>query len=609
MMYLKLFYIIILFINLPLKANEVQIIELYKNKSLDQLVLETNSVVETEEGEQTIEDDLDETLANDDIKEITDQSSNQDTENDLIDTSSIKDNSDLVTILKQELLFDVNENIINKNLASVKEIKSKTLHREFINILSNPDLQNQKNINQKIYYIIKKLYELGEIGKAYKLLKNIDNNILINNEELIYFRLIELNYLLSTFKLSEVCELNTTFLNQAIVLPKNLLEKTDIFCLTLENKFAEAKLLNSLLMDSEKEIDQNFQNLFNYMILKDQDDLNFQSLSAIKSKELIFLYSAMLRINELPLHEDFIKIDPLNLSIPVILSNSTEMGTRIKAANKAFYDETLSIDSLSALYQSVDFNSKDFNQPKQTIESLKENKELIMAFYFQLANIQIFPDDRLGIILEYWQFAKSIGIEKIAYSITKNIIETFTPTSDNTKYSLEIALAHISNGNFIKASKWINLIENSNSYNEHINYARFLIDLKETDELITIINYLSTNYNKINSINNQKTLETIEILINFLNIEKVKFSENSYNIILDDRLMPSYFLIKDIKNNMQAQNDISLFLLALISMNNKNWDELHPEHLKLILKVFKSYDQGSLIKPVILEILNDLNII
>ena len=61
MMYLKLFYIIILFINLPLKANEVQIIELYKNKSLDQLVLETNSVVETEEGEQTIEDDLDET--------------------------------------------------------------------------------------------------------------------------------------------------------------------------------------------------------------------------------------------------------------------------------------------------------------------------------------------------------------------------------------------------------------------------------------------------------------------------------------------------------------------------------------------------------------------
>ena len=39
--------------------------------------------------------------------------------------------------------------------------------------------------------------------------------------------------------------------DESIVLPNSLLEKTDIFCLTIDNKLSEAKLLNSLLLDSE----------------------------------------------------------------------------------------------------------------------------------------------------------------------------------------------------------------------------------------------------------------------------------------------------------------------------------------------------------------------
>jgi len=44
-------------------------------------------------------------------------------------------------------------------------------------------------------------------------------------------------------------------------------------------------------------------------------------------------------------------------------------------------------------------------------------------------------------------------------------------------------------------------------------------------------------------------------------------------------------------------------------MDNKDWNELHPEHLNLMLQAFSIYDQGSLIKPVLLEILNNLKII
>ena len=72
--------------------------------------------------------------------------------------------------------------------------------------------------------------------------------------------------------------------------------------------------------------------------------------------------------------------------------------------------------------------------------------------------------------------------------------------------------------------------------------------------------------------------------------------------------MPSYFLIQDINYNIEFKNDLSVFIQSLISMNNKKWTELHPEHLKLILNAYNLYDNGVLIKKIIIEILNELEI-
>ena len=56
----------------------------------------------------------------------------------------------------------------------------------------------------------------------------------------------------------------------------------------------------------------------------------------------------------------------------------------------------------------------------------------------------------MKVIIEYWEFAKNIGLEKIAYSLTENIIQTFTPSSDTSTYSMQIAMAHISNKTLLK---------------------------------------------------------------------------------------------------------------------------------------------------------------
>ncbi len=599
------FIIIFLF---PLKATEIKVIELHKNKSLDQLVLETENKQNT--NEIKINENQN---SNDEISEDADPSLVVDdetiSENETIDIDEDKNTvaSENITELFTEKLLNLNDDLINNFLLDISNIKSKTLNREFIRILTNPDLEDQDINYYKLHSLVKKLYQLGEIGKAYNLIKKIDSEFIFNKDQLSYFKLIELNYLLSTFNLSEACDLKTLMFEESLSLPSYILEKTDIFCLTLENKFAEAKLLNSLLIESEKKIDQNFQDLFNFMILTDKR-ISSEFLGSIENKELIFLYSAMLRINELPLYEEFIQVDPQNLSIPIILSSSTKMETRIKAANKAFFNDTLTINSLSALYQSVDFNSDDFNNYEETITSLKNNKELTMAFYYQLANMQIFPDDRLKVTLKYWQFAKNSGLEKIAYAITKNIVESITPSSKNVEHAIEIALAHISNRNFTYANIWINFLEDSNKIIEQKKYAKFLIDLNENDNLNTIIAYLSAN-NIFQNIDNQKKLETLEVLYNFLGIKHERTEELSFKNLFDDRLMPSYFFIRDLNKNINQKNNLTLFFLALSSMNNKNWDDLHPQHLKIILNAFKSYDQGLLIKSLILEILNNLEVI
>ncbi|MDC0453541.1 hypothetical protein OAL95_02160 [Alphaproteobacteria bacterium] len=604
MIYFKLIFLSFILFTFSSKANDVQIIELHKNKSLDQLVLEKENNENEEDNEKksiNIKEDNN-IVEESDIIEDDSNLDNIDDQN--INAESVDEQ---IVYIENETFFDLDNSLISIHLETLKNIKSNILHREFINILASINLEDENIYSEKVYFAIKKLYEMGEIEKAYKLVTKINlESANIDKKNLAFFYLIKLNYLYSSYKLSEVCNLRLFLLEQSINLPKNLLQKSDIFCLTLENKFSEAKLLNSLLVESETITDENFQKLFNFMLLSEKDT-SFIPLTNIQSKELVFLYSAMLRINELPLDKDFIDLDPINLSIPVILSESTSMGIRIKAAHRAYDDGLISINSLSALYQSVDFSSNQFDDPDKTISSINDN-ELIMAYYYQLANIQIFPDERMDVILKFFDFAKKSGLENIAFAITEKIIETFTPTAENSQIGIEIAYANIANNNFDDALKWLNLYELNNSKDQKIDYAKFLIDLNQNDNLNTVINFLSDGNFNFDQIKTQSSQESFQVIIDFLKIQNISNKNVKYSNILDDRIMPSYFLMNDIKRNILEDNDLTVFVLSLISMQNKNWIELHPEHLILTLEAMNLYNDGSLKKQIIIEILNELKI-
>tara|TARA_B100001540_G_C15681874_1_gene585191 strand:- start:85 stop:1038 length:954 start_codon:yes stop_codon:yes gene_type:complete len=312
----------------------------------------------------------------------------------------------------------------------------------------------------------------------------------------------------------------------------------------------------------------------------------------------------MMRISELPLSEKFLQIDPNNLSIPVILSSATDMKTRLKAANKSYLNNIISIESLSALYQSVDFSSAQLNNPDQTILSFANDNETLMAFYYQLANIQIFPSERLQVILNYWQFAQKKGLEKIAYSLTNNIISSLEPSLDYANFGSKIATAHIFNKNYEEATKWIIFYENSNDTNDDITKVKFLLELYNSTDIDVVSNFLKSNLENFDKNSFESTKELIYVILNSLEIDVDYNMEIEYDKVFDDRLMPSIFLTSSINSKINDKDHLNLFLLILVSLNDKNWNDLHPQHLQLILKSFKEYNNSLLLKPIIIEILN-----
>ena len=585
-------------------ASDIEVIELHTKKSLDQLVLE-----EVNDSDEVIdENDISLESSNN-----SDQVSEEEINNDENGEEKVENNDIIISettsgenLNNTQAWNNLEPAIIEKYLKNINSIKSDILYKEFINLLSNFRDINENPIKSEIFIpVVKKLYEIGEIQKAYNLLQLYQIDNVKVKENIIFYKSLELNYLLSTYQLSEACDFKNSLTEDKVSLPDYLLEKTDIFCLLIDGKIAESELLNSLLLEIETQTDSYFQDLYSYMTnkIEESNDINL-ILSENYSSNLIFLYSAMLRISELPLSEKFLQIDPNNLSIPVILSTATDMKTRLKAANKSYLNNIISIESLSALYQSVDFSSEQLNNPDQTILSYANDNETLMAFYYQLANIQIFPSERLQVVLNYWQFAQKKGLEKIAYSLTNNIISSLEPSLDYANFGSKIATAHIFNKNYEEATKWIIFYESSNDTNDDITKVKFLLELYNSTDINVVSNFLKSNLENFDKNSSESTKELIYVILNSLEIDVDYNMEIKYDKVFDDRLMPSIFLTSSINSKINDKDHLNLFLLILVSLNDKNWNDLHPQHLQLILKSFKEYNNSLLLKPIIIEILN-----
>ena len=171
MNYYKLIFIIFTLLAFSSKANDVKIIELHKNKTLDQLVLEKENNENNEDNEsKSIKVDNDINIKEESI--ITEDDSNLDNIDNQNDNVEIADEQ--IVNIENETFFDLDNLLISSHFETLKNIKSATLHREFISLLSSIDLDDENVNSDMLYYVIKKLYEMGEIEKASKLVAKIN---------------------------------------------------------------------------------------------------------------------------------------------------------------------------------------------------------------------------------------------------------------------------------------------------------------------------------------------------------------------------------------------------------------------------------------------------
>ncbi len=585
---MKIIYIIlfIFFSNSALSNEEdnsnVEVINLHESKSLDQMVLDNlNDQKEIEETAEVLNETVEIETSEAQVKQI-----------EINEDNFIRKNE--ITNLKD--YFD-----------KLQQIQSKTLQNQLIKVLENLELNFEiDQEKEKFFLIIEYLKSIGQINKSYELIETYDFN---NDKNLKFYTEIKLNYLLSTFQLDEACNFKDES-NLLIQLDYFFLEKLDIFCSILNNNNSEANLLNSILIESEKDIDNYYQHLFT-LINNSSDMINISKEinNSEINKELIFLYSAMTRIAELPFSDEFYEIDKKNLSIPIILNQASPIDLRIKAANESFIENLITVDSLAALYMSADFNSDQLNNPKETIEQFADNKELGMAFLFQLVNIQIFPKDRLNILIQFWDFAKNNNLEEIAYKLSVNMLSSIEANSGNIIYGPQIATAYIYNSNFENALEWIELYENAKQVDSKSFYTRILLDLYSSNDLSSFINSINLTLNSYDYNQDNQNNELLYVLNAVMNLDIQTNTNINLNKIFDDRSMPSIFLLNEIRNSIISNDDEKFLFYSIISLNNKSWNNLHPEHLKLLLNGYLKYKEGLIFRNIILEVFKNYNFI
>ena len=571
--------IFLVLITHAIKANEevnseVEIINLHDSKSLDQMVLDNLNDKE-------------------DVEEIVEASDETDVENNVSGVNQIE-------IVKDNFIRNIETNDLKNYLQNIQNIDSKTLQKEVITALENLELNLQVEKDKEIFFLINNyLQSIGQINKSYELIETYE---LSDDKNFKFYTKVKLNFLLSTFQLNEACSFREE-LNSDINLDFFFLDKLDIFCLILNDNISEARLLNSILIESEKNLDNYYQNLFSLISNpSNQISANSKFKNSEINKELIFLYSAMTRIAELPFSYNFYELDKKNLSIPIILNQSSPIDLRIKAANESFLENLLTVDSLAALYMSADFSSDQLNNPKETIQSFSNNKELSMAFLFQLVNIQIFPNDRLNILIQFWDFAKKNNLEEIAYKLSINMLSSIEATSENIIYGPQIASAYIFNNNFENAVYWIELYENAIEIDSKSIYTRMLLDIYSSDDLNSFSNSIKMTLSSYDYNQDKQNAELLYVLKSVMNLDIISNKNFNLNKTFDERLMPSIFLLNEINNSIIIEDDEKFLIYSLISLSDKEWNNIHPEHLKLILNGYLRYKDGILFRNIILEI-------
>ena len=182
------------------------------------------------------------------------------------------------------------------------------------------------------------------------------------------------------------------------------------------------------------------------------------------------------------------------------------------------------------------------------------------------------------------------------------MLSSIDANSENIIYGPQIASVYIFNNNFQNALEWIELYESAKQVDSKSIYTRILLDIYSSNDLNSFINSINLTLENYTDDKYNQNAELLFVIKDVMNLDIESDVNISFENIFDDRSMPSIFLLNEIKKSMYNNNNEKFLFYSLISLNGKEWNDLHPEHLKIILNGYIDYKDGVFFRNLVLEI-------
>ena len=444
-------------------------------------------------------------------------------------------------------------------------------------LLTNANVPKSNDETDLILIRIKKLIELGDFDNAKLLIDLVDKE---NNEEIL-IKQTEINLSLNNFDLacSDIEEKRKKF-------KQNLFwRKVEIFCQILNGNTNKANLSISLLKEDENFNDDIFLKIVDSLIYKEEID-------GEQLLDLNLLNLVMTRVANISIKESYVLSDnPLLLTMIYRMPNAP-IKLRIEAIEKSKKLLNLPIETIEEIYNSYDLEEKDKNISLDDNILLGSDTQVIL---FQMAISEDDEEKKAKILHKSLELALINGNFRLISKLNLNSLLEIKPSKKLSWFANYAAKSLIILNKKEEAMKWYEILKKETNKNHelfndfiHLWVVIEFLNLKDKENQYKNLtqNEIFELINKFESQNEKLMLDTygFYVLQNF----GVKINPKFWLLGLDNqkeeaKQLPNSSIISLLKYSSKNNKIGETILLILMSLNDKNFNQLHPFFLQTVI--------------------------
>ena len=469
-------------------------------------------------------------------------------------------------------------------------------------LLSSADLPLGKGKEDLILIRINKLVELGDLENASLLINSLKFDD--KNQELLK-KETEINLSLNNFDLvcSDIDERTKEYQDDLYW------KKIQIFCQILNEEINKANLSLSLIKEEKKFNDNDFLNLIESLIYKEE-------IESSQFSNLNLLNLAMTRIGKIKLNEGlYFKNNPLFYTMLYRMPN-VPIETRIETLEKSQKLINLPAEAVEEIYNSYQVTDEEMNFPIDD-ETVYLGK-LTQAILYQRAIREKNEEVKAKIIKKALDLALSNGNYSLIVKLNIETILEIKPSKKLLWFASTACKALFYTNKLEEAHAWYEILEkmkfeDQNSFKDFIDLWPVTEIYKIKDNNYKDIDKLSVSQDEILDFIDKLQKENKRIEFNTLGLY---FLEN-YGIEINPRIWLSvidnekdntkYFpdaTMLSLLDNATKNNRIAeTILLILIAIDERNLNDFSPFFLQKIIKSLDRIGLGDKAKDLVIETL------